>query len=315
MTQPTPPGGGLNLRGAVDLGALAARSQRREQAQQRAAQGGAPAGGGFVVEATEETFTEVVQQSVTVPVVVNLHSPRFPGSAELAGVLRELVAELDGRLLLAEVDIDAQPRLAQAFQTQTPLVVGVVRGQPIPLFEGAHPREQVEPVLAELLRVAEANGVTGRVEAAPAAAAAPEAEESLPPLHQEAYDAIDAGDLQAAASAYERALAADPRDGDAEAGLAQVHIMQRLQHVDSAQARRAAADDPADVAAQLVVADIDVLGGHVEDAFARLLQVVRTSAGEDREAARAHLVELFTVVGAEDSRVVSARAALSRALF
>ena len=317
MTQrPTPPGGGLNLRGAVDLAALAARNQRREQSAQRpaAAEQEPGAGAGLVVEVTEETFADVVQRSVDVPVLVNLHSPRFAGSEELRAVLRDVVTAQDGLLLLAEVDLDAQPRLAQAFQTASPLVVAVVKGQPLPLFQGAQPRAQVEQVVAEVLRVAEANGVTGRVATTGAAPAAVE-EAPLPPLHQEAYDALDAGDLEGAEDAYRRALAADPRDDDATAGLAQVRLLLRTRGADPADARRAAADDPADVAAQLLAADLDLLGGHVEDAFTRLLTVVRTTAGEDREAARAHLVELFTVVGADDPRVAQARAALSRALF
>ncbi|PPK98641.1 putative thioredoxin [Kineococcus xinjiangensis] len=321
MTQrPTPPGGGLNLRGAVDLSALAARSSRREQAvRPPAGQDAAPADAAadvLVVDVNEETFADVVQQSVTVPVVVNLHSARFAGSGELTSVLREVVVAQGGRLLLANVDMDAHPRLAQAFQTDSPLVVAVVRGQPVPLFQGPYPREQVEQVIAEVLRVAEANGVTGRIDvAAGAETAGAPAEPPLPPLHLEAQEALAAGDVDTAADAYQRALASDPRDDEAIAGLARVRLLQRTRGADLAQVRRAAADAPADVRAQALAADLDVLGGHVEDAFSRLLQLVRSTGGDEREAARAHLVDLFTVVGADDERVAKARTALSRALF
>jgi putative thioredoxin len=222
--------------------------------------------------------------------------------------------------LLGRIDAQAEPQLAQSLVQSLqakaiPLVAAIVKGQPIPLFTGSYPSaEEIRPVLEEVLRVAEANGVTGRLEGGDAAVAEPEAP-SLPPLHAEALAAVESGDYDAAATAWQKALATDPRDTAATEGLARVGVLRRVQGVDLASARAAAAAAPDDVAAQLVVADLDLVGGHVEDAFDRLLGVVQRTVGEERDLARTHLVELFAVVGPTDPRVVKARQALTRALF
>ncbi len=202
--------------------------------------------------------------------------------------------------------------LVQAFgQPSVPATFGLLQGQPVPLFPGVQPEEEVRTILDQLLQAAVQNGITGRVELAEV----PGAEDELPPLHQEAFDAIERGDLGAAAAAYERALAQDPKDTDAELGLAQVHLMERTQGLDLATARAAAAADPSDVGAAIAVADLDLLGGHVEDAFTRLLDLVRATSGEDRDRVRTHLLELFSVVGNHDERVRRGRTALMSALF
>ena len=214
----------------------------------------------------------------------------------------------------------ANPQLAQAFQVQSiPSVFAVVKGQPIPLFQGAQPEPQVRQVLTELLRVAEANGVSGQLSAGPVAevddAEEAEVEEPLPPLHQAAYDAIERDDLDSAVAAYEQALLESPADDLARVGLAQVQLMRRTKDVDPVAARAAAAAAPTEVDVQIVVADLDILGGHVEDAFGRLIDTVRVTSGDDRDTARKHLVELFDVIGNEDPRVGKARIALANALF
>ncbi|NLT53973.1 MAG: tetratricopeptide repeat protein, partial [Actinomycetales bacterium] len=160
--------------------------------------------------------------------------------------------------------------------------------------------------------------VTGRLDVAvtdTAEVAEEPVEEPLPPLLQKAYDAIDAGDLDGAVGAYEQALRENPADEEARLGLAQVQLLRRTRDADPTAARAAAAAAPSDVDAQLLVADLDVLGGHVEDAFSRLVDMVRVTSGEDRNRVRVHLVELFDVVGADDPRVAKARVALANALF
>jgi putative thioredoxin len=311
------PRSSIPLRGAVDLAAVAAAAQRRQQAAERPA--GEGAAGGVVVDVNEADFQDVVlEQSMTVPVVVDLWADWCGPCKQLSPVLERLAQEYGGRFLLAKVDVDANPRLGQVFQAQSiPMVVAVVKGQPVPLFQGALPEQQVRAYLDELLRVAEANGVTGVLAAAgdaDADAAEPQ-EAPLPPLHQEAFDAIDRGDFAAAVAAYEKALAQNPADEMAAAGLAQVKLLQRTAGVDPQAAREAAAQAPTDADAQIVVADFDVMGGHVDDAFARLVDIVRVTAGDDREKVRAHLIELFTVVGPADERVIKARRALTSALF
>src|SRR4051794_23497385 len=315
MSSPTGPG--MSLRGAVDLAAVAAQSQRRQQAGPG---GGATRGpaAGVVVDGTEADFQAVVvEQSMTVPVVIDLWADWCQPCKQLSPVLERLAEEYGGQFLLAKVDVDANPRLGQGFQAQSiPMVIAVVKGQPVPLFQGALPEQQVRAYLEELLRVAAANGVTGTLDAAPAGEAEQEdAEPELPPLHQEAYEAIERDDLPAAAAAYEQALAQNPADELARAGRAQVALLLRTQGADLESARAAAAAAPTDPQAQIMVADLDVLGGHVEDAFARLVDAVRVTAGDERDRLRAHLVELFEIVGPTDPRVVAARRALTSALF
>lgn len=319
MSQPpTPaPGSRINVRGAVDLSGL---TQRRPPASPPAAGAGAAAAtpGGVVVDVTDATFAALVQQSTTVPVVVDLWATWCDPCRQLSPVLEQLATEYGGRLLLAKVDVDANPQIAQAFQVQSiPSVVAILKGQPVPLFQGAYPADQVRQILDELLRVAAENGVTGTVGPGPG----PEGTEPpappvppLPPLHAQAREAIERDDLAGAAAAYRQALAQDPRDAAAGAGLAQVELLRRVTGVDLTAARAAAAD-AVDVDAQLVVADLDLAGGQVEDAFTRLLAVVRATTGDDRERVRLRLVELFEVVGGQDDRVRGARRALAAALF
>ena len=308
------PGPRLDMRGAVDLSSL---GQPAPPAPSGAA-GAAGGGGRFVIDVTDASFGEaVVQQSMTVPVVIDLWATWCQPCTQLSPVLEKLAGEYGGRLLVAKVDVDANPQIGQAFGVQSiPTVVAVIKGQPVPLFQGAVPEPQVRKVFDELLRVAAENGVTGRLEAGEDEAEAEEpVEPELPPLHQEAYDAIDRGDLDAAADAYQRALAESPADEMARAGLAQVELLRRTADLDLDQVRAAAATDPADVEAGLRCADLDALGGHVEDAFSRLVDLVRVTSGDERERVRLRLVELFEVVGTEDPRVLAARRALASALF
>jgi putative thioredoxin len=295
------------LRGAVDLSTLS---------QPTPAAGAAAGGGGLVIEGTDSGFQAIVTGTEKVPAVVVLWSRRLPNSADFIEVLASVAASYEGRFQVVSVDVDANPGLLQAFQVQSvPMTLGLVAGQPVPLFVGAQTAEQVRVYIDELLKLAAEHGVTGRVALPEAdAAGAADAEPDLPPLHQEAFDAIERDDLDAAAAAYTKALALNPADGEATAGLAQVKLMQRTAGADL-EAARAAAEDPTDIAAQLLMADLDVLGDHVEEAFGRLVDTVRATEGDERDMVREHLVELFAVVGAHDERVPKARRALMSALF
>ena len=292
-----------SVRGAVDLGAVGARD----------AGAGQQDGASYRVSITTETFQGYAEESARVPVVVVLHAPQSPESEDFVETLASVVDGYAGKLLLATVDVSREPQIAQAFQAQqVPMTLGLIAGQPVPLFPGVQPPEQLRPVVDEILKVAEQNGVTGRIDLA--GGDAPEAE-PVDPRYEAAFDAIERGDYDAAIAAYEQVLKESPADAEAKVGLAQVRLMRRTEGVDLQAARDAAAQSPDDVDAQIRVADLDLVGGHVEDAFARLVDVVRRTSEDERERARTHLLELFEVVGAHDDRVAKARRALMSALF
>ncbi|MTE23696.1 tetratricopeptide repeat protein [Microbacterium sp. ZXX196] len=307
---------GSALRGAVDLSSL---RNRPASPAPGPASGGAGAAGApdVVMDVSDATFAQVMELSSRVPVVVDMWSSRSEASAQLSPVLEKVTREVAGRIVLARVEIDHNPQIQQAFQVQSvPSVVALVGGRPVPLFNQAVPEEQVRDLFGQLLDVAAQAGVTGSVDVAPDAGAPEQpVEPPLPPLHQEAFDAIGRGDYAAAIAAYERALKENPRDDEAAAGLGQVRLLDRTAGADLHEARRAAAEAPDDVSAQLAVADLDVAGGHVEDAFDRLLDLFARVAGEDRAAVKDRLVELFGVVGPSDPRVVRARTRLTSLLF
>lgn len=299
------------LRGAVDLSSL--RNRPTPPAE------GAPAPGvvDLVVDATDETFGQILELSRTVPVVVDLWAEWCGPCKQLSPIIEKVTRELGGRVLLAKVDVDANPQLAQSFRAQSiPMVVALIAGQPVPMFTGAVPEQQVRDVFAQLLQVAAQYGVTGTLSVAEAGTEpAPAAEPELPPLHAEAFAAIEIGDYAAAIKAYEKALAENPRDEDALAGLGQVRLLDRVQGLDLQSARAAAAEGPLDVQAQFDVADLDLAGGHVDDAFGRLLDLFAQLPSDQRAPVRERLVELFGLIGVEDPRVVSARNRLSSLLF
>ncbi|KLN34691.1 thioredoxin [Cellulosimicrobium funkei] len=307
----------FDVRGAVDLSAL-----NRPQSPPPGEEGGAPAAGGYVVDVTDETFGQLVQDSTQYPVVVLLWIPTDQANAQLGTDLGALADEYAGRFLLARVDAQAYPQITAAFQVQgVPTVVAILQGQPVPLFQGAAPVEQVRSVIDQVLQAAEANGVTGRAPAQGGdgepvpAEPAPEPEPELPPLHQEAYDAIERDDLDAAVAAYEKAIKQDPRDALAVAGLAQVRLLQRTRDADLGTVRAAAAAAPQDVDAQLAIADLDILGGHVDDALGRLLDLLPGADADAKEKLRVRLLDYFEVVGPTDPRVGKARQRLAISLY
>ena len=308
------------LRGAVDLSSLNRPAPQAGPASDAAAT--STGGAGLVVEGTDASIRDVLAASATHPVVMVLWSPRLQESADFVTTFGAVTRRYAGRFQLVTVDVDANPTILQAFQVQAvPVSFAFVQGQPLPLFEGVQPEDQITAVIDQVLALAAQHGVTGTVavDGEQPADGDPGSdqvqEQPLPPLHQQAFDAIESGDLDGAAAAYREALAQSPADADAKLGLAQVGLMQRTQGVDLQAARAAAAAAPTDVDAQILVADLDLLGGHVEDAFVRLIDTVRVTADADRNKAREHLVELFEVVGTGDERVAKARKSLMSALF
>lgn len=302
--------------GAVDLSALKGGPAA---ANAPASAGGAPTGGGgFVIDVTEATFqAEVLNRSASVPVVIDFWATWCEPCKQLSPILERLAAEYAGRFVLAKIDVDANQQIAASAQVQSiPTVVAVLRGQAVPLFQGAIPEADVRRVLDELLKVAAQNGVTGRAEPVASDTDQPEAvEETSDPRYDAAYEALTNGDFDAAAAAYQQVLAESPADADAKAGLARVELMRRTAGVDETAARAAAEANPADIDAQLILADVEFAKGQVEASFDRLIGTVRRTTADERERVRRRLVELFEIIGPSDPRVVKARAALASALF
>jgi putative thioredoxin len=298
--------------GAVDLAALAAK-------RQQATKPSGPTGGPEFM--TEANAAEYLQESTRRPIFVLLCSATAPQCDELRERVVAHLARYGDTVGLVMVDVDAEPSLAQAFQLQAvPAMLALMAGRPVPLFQGTPDNQQLVDVFAQVAQVAREAGMDVRDSGEPAAEAGDagegEAEEKpLPPLHQAAFDAIEREDYDAAVAAYDQALKENPKDAEARAGRAQVSLVARSGAADTVAVRQAAADDPEDVDAQLAVADLDVLGGMVDDAFDRLVDAVRAAAGPERERVRARLIELFDVVGAADPRVTAARQKLASALY
>jgi putative thioredoxin len=307
MTTTPPPT--ANLRGAVDLSSLVHRSAHESGSETAGVS--VPS---LIVEGTDTNFTNILELSNTVPVLVQFHAGTpSPG-------LTNLVREYAGRFLLATVLASANPQLARAFNVvNTPTVAAVVGGRPIALYEGDLPDTETRAMLDQLAALAQQNGVTGTVtpqsdDGAQAAPAEP-VEEPLPPHHQEAYEAIAAGDYATAIAEYKKAIAQNPRDELAVAGLAQVSLLQRLDGIDAQSVRDAAAAAPADLPAQLLVADLDVAGGHLDDAFGRLLDLFLGLDQDGKDLVRTRLLDYFEIAGTGDPRVALARRRLTGLLY
>jgi putative thioredoxin len=311
----------FSMYGAVDLGARQAAAQRRQQVAQAASAASAGDGGpadrptsAYVIDVTEETFNDdVALRSRTTPVIVDLWAEWCGPCKQLSPVLEKLANEAGGGWILARIDVDANPRLAQAFQAQSiPMVVAIIGGQMVDAFLGAMPEAQIKQWLAQVLAVAEQLGVqqAGEDGAEPA-----DALDDLPPALSAARDAMEGGDLDGAARALEKALADAPGDPLAKSWLSQVNLMRRVSSADPVTVSREAAAHPDDVAAQLLVADFEMAGGDAEKAFDRILAVIKRTSGADRNTARLHLLDLFEVLSPEDERLKRARTQLTLLLF
>ncbi len=319
----------MSMSGVVDLAAVKAAQEAKAKAEQARAEAARQGGGGavspadLVIDVDEAGFErDVLQRSTEVPVVIDFWAEWCQPCKQLSPVLERLAAEYNGRFVLAKIDVDANQMLMQQFGVQgIPAVFAVVAGQALPLFQGAAPEEQIRATLDQLVQVAEQRfgltGLTVDTDAEPGGAqAAPQAPAGpYDAVLEAAVEALDAGDLGGAIQAYKNVLSDDPGNMEAKLGLAQAELLQRVRDLDPQQVRKDAAEKPGDVPVQIAAADLDLVGGHVEDAFGRLIETVRRTAGDDRDAARLRLLELFEVVGADDPRVTAARRARARPRF
>jgi putative thioredoxin len=301
----TPP---FSRPGAVDLAALAARSS-----------GSSTTGSGrFTIEITSEESlrTDVIAESAQVVVLMSFWAPQVAESVQINDVLSKLAEEFDGQFLFATLDVSAYPQLAQALGVPgVPLVLAALQGQLAPLLQQSLPEAEMRTVVEQVLQAAAANGINGRVAPRGDGSATDEPPDEEPSRHPEAEAALEAGDVDAAIAAFDLAAKADPRDEEARIGGIRARLLKRTMTVDVTAARAAAAAEPTDVSAQLTVADLDLLGGHVDDAFDRLLDLLMRVSGDDKDAVRVHLLDLFLVVGQSDPRVAKARQRLAAAVF
>jgi putative thioredoxin len=285
-------------RGAVDLSAL--RTPPPPPPAPQPATAAAPGGGVTIIDVTEATFqSEVLERSLRTPVLIDFWAEWCGPCKQLSPVLEKLAIESNGAWVLAKIDVDANPRLAQALQIQSiPTVYAAIGGQLAPGFSGVQPEAQLRQFIDAVLK---AGGVAVQTRADPRLDAAD--------------DALMSGDLDAAEQAYRKILGESPADTAAEAGLAQVALARRVQGVNPTEVLSNAKAMPDDIPTQTLAADIEVLSGQAEQAYKRLVELVRRTSGADREAARQHLVSLFTIAGPDDPAVATARRQLASALF
>jgi thioredoxin-like negative regulator of GroEL len=283
------------------------------------ASGAATARSSYAVDVTEQSFQGVLDASVTAPVVLVFYSPtRSPESATMAEDVATAADEYDGRFLAGLIDIDASPGIAQAMQIpQVPLLLVILDGrpaaQPIP---GALTLDEIRTLLNQLAQGLTAQGITGRHQ--PLSVTLPPSEGEEPPVdprYAAAQEALESNDIDGAVAEYQRLVDANPADLEAAAGLAMAKVLQRTAGADLETARAAADADPDDVDAQTLVADLDLLGGHVDEAFDSLVDLVRRTTGDERNQAREHLIALFAAVGNDDPHVLRGRQNLASALF
>lgn len=308
-----------NSRGAVDLSAIA---DRAKQSQPAGASGRPSGGASYVVEVTEQTFEAEARKSLQHPVVVELtSSSRVPEAQQMSPILDELARQEGGKFSVARVDMDQSPQLvqalAQAFGVQgIPAVGGLLQGQPVGLAQGALGKDQLKQLVDELVKAAVANGIVGRAEPTGQTDAGDQAEDAEPdPRFAAAYEAMEQGDFATAVDEFDKLLQTNPKDSEAEAGKAQASLLLRSAELDpdAAIAAAAAPDSPIDV--QLTAADAELSTGRAEEAFARLIAVIRKTSGDERDAVRVRLLELFETLGNSDPRVQKARRDLMTALF
>ncbi|MBG6086974.1 tetratricopeptide repeat protein [Actinomadura viridis] len=312
------------MHGAIDLGARQAAAKKQQDRQANGGGGGGAAAGGgggaYVVDVTDQTFnTEVVERSRTVPVLVDFWAEWCGPCKQLGPILEKLAGEAAGSWILAKVDIDANPALAQYMQQMgvrgIPFVAAVVGGQLLPFLNGAAPEPQVRQAIDQLFEALRKEGILPEGDVPENAAGQAGQEPAADPVFAEAEDALQRGDLDGARAAFQRALEKSPQDADAKRGLALVDLSLRVRSLDAGEVLRKAGAEPGDVQAQIQASDIELVSGQIEAAFDRLVAAVRRTAGDDRDAVRKHLLTLFEVMPPDDPRVGKARRGLQSALF
>lgn len=308
---------GVSLAGAVDLEAL-----KHQVTAEPGQAGGAPAAGGYVIDTTENTFQAMVQTSATFPILLLLWLPTDDRLFPMAKTLGDAVNAMNGQLQLSRIDVASFPAVAQAFGVQgAPALFALINGRPMPLLQGV-PSDQemqqiVDEVLPKIVQVAQQAGVTGTAPYSgdPDAEQTPSPEQTVPPEHEQAHRLAMEGDYAGAAAAYSTVLEADPNDALAARERAKALLLARSADADVREVRAAAADHPEDVDAQMAVADIDMIGGQIQDAFDRLLDYLAAGHRDQMETVRVRLLEYFAIPDPSDERLKRARRRLATLLY
>lgn len=308
---------GVSLAGAVDLEAL-----KHQVTAEPGQAGGAPAAGGYVIDTTENTFQAMVQTSATFPILLLLWLPTDDRLFPMAKALGDAVNAMNGQLQLSRIDVASFPAVAQAFGVQgAPALFALINGRPMPLLQGL-PSDQemqqiVDEVLPKIVQVAQQAGVTGTAPYAgdPDAEQTPSPEQTVPPEHEQAHRLAMEGDYAGAAAAYDKVLEADPNDALAARERAKALLLARSADADVREVRAAAADHPEDVDAQMAVADIDMIGGQIQDAFDRLLDYLAAGHRDQMETVRVRLLEYFAIPDPSDERLKRARRRLATLMY
>lgn len=314
---------GVSLAGAVDLEAL--KHQVKAEPGQA---GGAPAAGGYVIDTTENTFQAMVQTSATFPILLLLWVPTDDRLFSMARALGDAVNGLNGQIQLSRIDIATNPSIAQALQVQgAPALFALISGRPMPLLQGLPGDDELkqltDEVIPKIIQSAAQSGVNGTApysgdpdsDAAASTGATGADTEQVPPEHAEAHRLAEEGDYAGAAAEYARVMESDPSDALAAREHAKALLLARSGSADVREVRAAAASAPDDVEAQLAVADIDMIGGQIQDAFDRLLDFLAAGHKGDLEAVRQRLLEYFTIPEPTDPRLARARRRLATLMY
>lgn len=332
--------GVFSLAGAVDLESVKHRIEAQAKQAARAAEsssvnnaGSAPKAGGYVIDVNEQSFQSMVQTSVSFPIVLLLWQHSDESYYEVAQKLADAVNSLDGRMQLARIDADESPNIVQALRAQQlPSIYGLVGGRPMPIVNGLPSDEEMQQIctviLPKLVQVAEQSGVAGTAPfiESPDDSTLDDSDESesksesssiekVPPAHKKAHELAIQGDYEGAAREYAKVMESDPHDVLAAREHAKALLLARNVNTNVAEVRKSAGDNPDDVNAQLSVADVDMIDGHIEDAFDRLLDFLVAKHRNDFDTVRSRMLEYFAMLPADDERLKRARRRLSILLY